>query len=273
MSSLALTFNDVNFSPVAKNDGQIWLSSTELAKALGYKSAKSVSNLYNSNKDEFSDSMTTVTESMTVRKTGTVKMPLRIFSLRGCHLIAFFARTSVAKEFRKWALDILDKEVAQPVVKTHKSERLPLHDAHALLVAKTKHLSSSDAWKLINQRFGTNSIDEIPYDVIPVAVEYIHHLIALYSNAEKPRFNQDDLQNIHTLASHMIWVMEWWRTFGGAIRVLSPVMAGSVHHHFIDGSSIAWRYIDKTKQDGLREAVKDYEWLLSYRERRQYIKN
>ncbi|MDR8143073.1 hypothetical protein XC08_22250, partial [Acinetobacter baumannii] len=71
------------------------------------------------------------------------------------------------------------------LAKTHKSERTPLHDAHALLVAKTKHLNSSDAWKIINQRFGTNHIDEIPYDMIPVAVEYVHHLIAMYSSAEK----------------------------------------------------------------------------------------
>ena len=34
MSSLALTFNDVNFSPV-QHDQQIWLSSGELAQALG----------------------------------------------------------------------------------------------------------------------------------------------------------------------------------------------------------------------------------------------
>ena len=71
------------------------------------------------------------------------------------------------------------------LAKTHKSERTPLHDAHAMLVAKTKHLNSSEAWKIINQRFGTNSIDEIPYDAIPVAVEYVHHLIALYSSAGK----------------------------------------------------------------------------------------
>lgn len=69
--------------------------------------------------------------------------------------------------------------------RTTKVERTPLHDAHALLVAKTKHLNSSDAWKIINQRFGTKSINEIPYDQIPVAVEYVHHLIALYSNAER----------------------------------------------------------------------------------------
>ncbi|WP_153037946.1 phage antirepressor N-terminal domain-containing protein, partial [Acinetobacter baumannii] len=76
-------------------------------------------------------------------------------------------------------------QASNPRPKTHKSERTPLHDAHALLVAKTKHLNSSDAWKIINQRFGTNHIDEIPYDMIPVAVEYVHHLIAMYSSAEK----------------------------------------------------------------------------------------
>lgn len=38
------------------------------------------------------------------------KKSVRIFSLRGAHLIAMFSRTPVAKEFRKWVLDILDKE-------------------------------------------------------------------------------------------------------------------------------------------------------------------
>lgn len=72
-----------------------------------------------------------------------------------------------------------------PRPKTHKSERTPLHDAHAMLVAKTKHLNSSDAWKIINQRFGTEHIEDIPYEAIPVAVEYVHHLIALYSYTDK----------------------------------------------------------------------------------------
>lgn len=72
-----------------------------------------------------------------------------------------------------------------PRPKTHKSERTPLHDAHAMLVAKTKHLNSSDAWKIINQRFGTEHIEDIPYEAIPVAVEYVHHLIAMFSNADK----------------------------------------------------------------------------------------
>lgn len=82
-------------------------------------------------------------------------------------------------------LDILDKEVGQPIAKTHKSEREPLTNAVNMLVAKTKHLNYSDAYKLVHQRFNVKSIDEIPCDAIPVAVEYVHHLIALYSSANK----------------------------------------------------------------------------------------
>ena len=148
-----------------------------------------------------------------------------------------------------------------PRPKTHKSERTPLHDAHAMLVAKTKHLNSSDAWKIINQRFGTKSIDEIPYDAIPVAVEYVHHLIALYSSAEKKQFSDADLKNLHALASHMIWVREWWKKFGDAIHTLNPLVAGEIGSQFIDGSSLAWDFVDKASKQELREAVDSYEWL------------
>ncbi|MEG8241000.1 ORF6N domain-containing protein [Acinetobacter baumannii] len=82
------------------------------------------------------------------------------------------------------------------LAKTHKSEREPLTNAVNLLVAKTKHLNYSDAYKLVHQRFNVQHIDEIPYDVIPVAVEYVHHLIAMYSNAEKYK---DTEPNIHTV--------------------------------------------------------------------------
>ena len=135
MNSLALSFNNVNFSPV-EHDNQIWLTASELAKALGYKQIDAVSKVYNRNSDEFTVNMTQV-----ISNPHTPNLGVRIFSLRGCHLVAMFARTSIAKSFRKWVLDILDKEVGQSVAKTHKSERTPLHEAHALLLTKTKHLS------------------------------------------------------------------------------------------------------------------------------------
>ena len=145
--------------------------------------------------------------------------------------------------------------------RTTKVERTPLHDAHAMLVAKTKHLNSSDAWKIINQRFGTQSINEIPYDAIPVAVEYVHHLIALYSNAEKKQFSHADLQNMHALATHMIWAREWWREFGEVIRKLSPIIAGRVNDHFIDGSSVAWQFVKADEKQQLMECVKSFDWF------------
>lgn len=185
MTSLALSFNEVKFNPV-QHEQQIWLTASELAKALGYAKSDAVTQIYERNKDEFTTDMT-LTLNMSVKGfgNGNSEKSTRIFNSRGCHLITFFARTSVAKQFRKWVLDVLDKEVGQPVAKTHKSERTPLHDAHSLLVAKTKHLNSSEAWKIIHQRFNVDHIDEIPYDAIPVAVEYVHHLIALYSRADK----------------------------------------------------------------------------------------
>jgi hypothetical protein len=140
-----------------------------------------------------------------------------------------------------------------------------------MLVAKTKHLNYSDAYKLVHQRFNVDHIEDIPYDAIPVAVEYVHRLIALYSNSDKNRLSEDKLQNLHALATHMIWVREWWRTFGDSIRVISPTMAAAVHDHFKDGASIAWGFVDQRKKDDLKHAVQDYEWLLPYNQRRQYL--
>ena len=97
----------------------IWLTSADVAKALHYNSTKSVTNLFNQYIDEFSPRMTLVIESMTNGINGASRrMKVRVFSLRGAHLLAMFARTPVAKEFRRWVLDILDREVAHsPIAK------------------------------------------------------------------------------------------------------------------------------------------------------------
>lgn len=111
-----LTFQNTTLTPVVQKDGQIWLSSSDLAKALDYAQSNAVTKLYNENADEFTSCMTMVIESMTNGINNSQrKIKTRIFSLRGCHLIAMFSRTAVAKAFRKWVLDILDKEVGAPV--------------------------------------------------------------------------------------------------------------------------------------------------------------
>ncbi|RZG63972.1 ORF6N domain-containing protein [Acinetobacter bouvetii] len=92
------------------------------------------------------------------------------------------------------------------LAKTHKSERTALHEAHALLVTKTKHLNVNEAWKLIHQRFNVEHIEDIPYDAIPVAVEYVHHLIALYSNSSKQGslFDKDTYELVRGLTEAII---------------------------------------------------------------------
>lgn len=109
-----LSFNGATLQPIAK-DGEIWMTSADIAKALGYADVRSVTKIYSRKADEFTSAMTTVAKLTTVRKTGNVEMDNRIFSLRGCHLIAMFANTKIAKDFRAWVLDILDREAGVPV--------------------------------------------------------------------------------------------------------------------------------------------------------------
>lgn len=128
MKSIAnseLNFHGTALIPVKDVNG-IWLTSADVAKALGYKSTKSISNLFGQYEDEFSQGMTMVIESVTNGINGSSRrMKVRVFSLRGAHLIAMFARTPVAKEFRRWVLDILDREVAHsPIANQFTDEEL-----------------------------------------------------------------------------------------------------------------------------------------------------
>ncbi|WP_425456644.1 P22AR C-terminal domain-containing protein [Citrobacter arsenatis] len=119
-----LTFQQTSFHPVSHN-GEIWLTSSELASALGYKKSDAVTQIFSRYHDEFTENMSTTLKMSVVRKTGVVDIPVRVFSLRGCHLIAMFATTKVAKDFRKWVLDILDREVEHsPIAKQFTDEEL-----------------------------------------------------------------------------------------------------------------------------------------------------
>lgn len=120
-----LAFHEIQFNIVNHNN-QIWLTAVEIAKALRYKSDDSVTKIYNRNHEEFSPGMS---ETVNLTVSGNYQKTVRIFSLRGAHLIAMFARTPVAKEFRRWVLDILDREVSsaeiipvKPAVKTRREE-------------------------------------------------------------------------------------------------------------------------------------------------------
>ena len=103
----SLSFKDVTLTPII-HQNSLWIRAAELARALGYKRPDILTKLYNQNADEFTPEMTQVIEI--VDNTDSVfPVKTRIFTLRGCHLLAMLARTPVAKEFRKWVLDVLQK--------------------------------------------------------------------------------------------------------------------------------------------------------------------
>ncbi|WP_152416105.1 BRO family protein [Avibacterium paragallinarum] len=102
-----LIFKNTTISAINQNN-QVWLSISDIGKALGYSNPlKGIGNLYNAHQDEFTPNMTALINMQT---NGGIQK-VRIFSLRGCHLIGMLSHTKVAKEFRKWVLDILDQEV------------------------------------------------------------------------------------------------------------------------------------------------------------------
>ncbi|HFE8666489.1 Bro-N domain-containing protein [Acinetobacter baumannii] len=104
----ALVFQSSTLEPVQLLDNQVWITASDLAKALNYKQADAVTKIYNRNKEEFTENMTQVIDNPR-----TPNLGVRIFSLRGCHLIAMFSRTDVAKAFRKWVLDVIEKTEVQ----------------------------------------------------------------------------------------------------------------------------------------------------------------
>jgi prophage antirepressor-like protein len=118
-----LAFKDHILETITHNN-KIWFTAKTLATALKYSRGDKITGIYNRNKTEFSQGMT---ENLKLRVSGNYIKTVRLFSLRGAHLIAMFARTPVAEEFRRWVLDILDKEVSEttPIVVKPNREILP----------------------------------------------------------------------------------------------------------------------------------------------------
>ncbi|HHD9895366.1 TPA: BRO family protein [Klebsiella pneumoniae] len=115
-----LSFHNTNFAYMEMG-GQVWLTAAEVGQALEYADDKAVQRIYSRHADEFTAQMTGVVKLTTP----SGKQEARVFSLRGAHLVAMFARTPKAKEFRRWVLDILDREVAHsPIAKQFSDEEL-----------------------------------------------------------------------------------------------------------------------------------------------------
>lgn len=106
--SVTLTFQNTAID-LLEIDGEQWARGLQIATALGFKNpAQDFKNLYSRNESEFTERMTRVIELPTA---GGLQQ-VRVFTLRGAHLLGMLARTEIAKTFRHWILDVLDGFVA-----------------------------------------------------------------------------------------------------------------------------------------------------------------
>ncbi|MBE0267821.1 hypothetical protein FG476_12010 [Xylella fastidiosa subsp. multiplex] len=104
----SVDFSDVSLT-IIDHDGIPYLTAADLARALGYADERAVSRIYNRHSEEFTVEMSLVVNLTTKGfGSGNSEKPTRLFSPRGCHLVAMFARTSVAAAFRRWVLDVLE---------------------------------------------------------------------------------------------------------------------------------------------------------------------
>ena len=195
--SQALTFNNVTLAPIP-HQNSLWIRSVELARALGYSDESSVGRIYKRNAEEFTPEMTQVIE---ISDTVNLTVPTRIFSLRGCHLVAMFARTPVAKAFRRWVLDVLDKLDAEQhaassspddftgtlsLTPSSVADRKPLR-ALVGSWAKLSNVPFDACWNQLKAAFQLTSIRDLPQEWIPDALAWVQARIDALPKALPPQ--------------------------------------------------------------------------------------
>ena len=189
-----LTFNNVALSPITYQNS-LWIRAVELARALGYSDGSIVSRLYRKHADEFAPEMTQLIEISAEDRSGLLGSAgrCRIFSLRGCHLVAMFARTPVAKAFRRWVLDVLDKLDAEQhavspsptpddftgtlsITPSTTEDRKPLR-ALVGSWAQVSGLPFAACWNQLKAAFNLANIKELPQEWIPDAIDWVQKRI------------------------------------------------------------------------------------------------
>lgn len=190
--SQSLCFQSVEFDVIPQNS-QPWVRGYQIGTALGYGENADVSirKLYTRHADEFTPAMTAV---VTLPTEGGPQ-ETRIFSLRGCHLLAMFARTPVAKAFRRWVLDVIERygdrvPVASPVTLNdapispeQRAELKLIVDSKAGMVPKAvQRRAYKEIWTRFNRHFHIAEYKQLPCSRMDEARDF---LLSMQVNAGK----------------------------------------------------------------------------------------
>lgn len=148
MITTVLQFREVTLD-VTDWQGQAWLRLPQIEGALGYENkGRGLQTLFDRNAAEFTPEMTEVLDLPTA---GGVQ-PVRIFSLRGAHLLGMLARTERAAAFRRWVLDVLEgREAPQQTGAMTYSQRLAYLKERRILVKALADVRDRDAGRELHE--------------------------------------------------------------------------------------------------------------------------
>ena len=117
-----------------------------------------------------------------------------------------------------------------PEAKTTVDERTPLRQAVSALVG-LRRVDYSTAYNMVHQRFGVEKIEDLPREVLPDAVRYVHALTLdsaltgeVLEKLERPSenitFSQSELRELATVTYYCAWACRLLRDVAAPLAAL-----------------------------------------------------
>ena len=252
MTSLSLCFRDTTLD-VIMYDQKPWISSRQLGQMLGYAREDAVNKVFERKADEFSSGMTCNVKMTLQGQTREV----RVFSLRGCHLIAMFAKTPIAKEFRKWVLDVLENEIQHQQIDTRvkinaeqQAELKEIVDRRCEGSTKKR----TELWARHNKHFRIPRYSELLAIHFQDAVDYLETM----QIKAKGDIHIDENQSIEMLCGHARLFQAWWNTHSPTLAKLNPQLVYMLHDNMF---SMTYAISDLCKKYNVELPAYDYQHM------------
>ena len=239
-----LIFQNTTLSVINQNN-KTFFTATDLGNALEYiQPSIAVMKIYDRNADEFTAEMTALVEMQTA---GGIQK-VRIFSLRGAHLIAMFARTKIAKAFRKWVLDVLDEEVKKSTALLPSTITPEQQQAIQSAVQQAHHrtgLHWQEIYRQLKAMFHIAKYDQLPQSQFGNAMAFIMNLqpIALPPVEKKFTFEFTEYE-----LQQLVWA--WFALLRGTelCEVLHPSLKQIGSYYAAPAHDIAYEYRSNLRQ-------------------------
>lgn len=233
-----------------EKDGLSWFIASDICKVLEIKNpTQAIEKL-----DDDERSMLNIGRSEIHGGGGKVN----IINESGLYILILRSRNAmkqgtVQHQFRKW----VTSEVLPTIRKTGKYESslkvLPNNNtvearrglvAAVKQLAKAKSVDYSDAYRMVHQRFNVESIEQLSYEQIAQATEYVHHLILDKSLSgevlgKEPNLSHgsiilssDDVSELTYMLKHFPYLDAYYHRTASSVRNLNSHMTYVVHDRF-----------------------------------------